>query len=138
MPYVAPNDLAVFIAIAQHRSFRKAADQLGVTASACSHALRALEETLDVRLLNWSTRSVAPTEAGERLLARIAPALRDIGDALDDLNNFKDRPNGNLRINAARSSTQIVLLPLLTSLPGRSSRRPCRDRRQQRASRHGF
>ena len=64
MSYVAPNDLAVFIAIARHRSFRKAADELGVTASALSHALRALEETLDVRLLNRSTRSVAPTEAG--------------------------------------------------------------------------
>jgi DNA-binding transcriptional LysR family regulator len=81
---IQPNDLAVFVAVARHRSFRKAADELGVTPSALSHTLRALEEKLDVRLLNRSTRSVAPTEAGQRLLARISPAFRDIDDALDD------------------------------------------------------
>jgi DNA-binding transcriptional LysR family regulator len=114
MSRVAPNDLAVFVAVARHRSFRKAANELGVTPSALSHALRALEETLDVRLLNRSTRSVAPTEAGQRLLARVSPAFRDIEDALEDLNAFRGSPNGNLRINAARASTEIILLPLVT------------------------
>jgi DNA-binding transcriptional LysR family regulator len=70
MPRVAPNDLALFVAVARYRSFRKAASELGVTPSAVSHALRSQEERLDIRLLNRSTRSVAPTEAGERLLAR--------------------------------------------------------------------
>jgi DNA-binding transcriptional LysR family regulator len=114
MSRIAPNDLAVFVAVARHRSFRKAANELGVTPSALSHALRALEETLDVRLLNRSTRSVAPTEAGQRLLARVSPAFRDIEDALEDLNAFRGSPNGNLRINAARASTEIILLPLVT------------------------
>jgi DNA-binding transcriptional LysR family regulator len=114
MSRIAPNDLAVFVAVARHRSFRKAANELGVTPSALSHALRALEETLDVRLLNRSTRSVAPTEAGQRLLARVSPAFRDIEDALEDLNDFRGSPNGNLRINAARASTEIILLPLVT------------------------
>jgi DNA-binding transcriptional LysR family regulator len=64
--------------------------------------------------LNRSTRSVAPTEAGQRLLARVSPAFRDIEDALEDLNDFRGSPNGNLRINAARASTEIILLPLVT------------------------
>jgi DNA-binding transcriptional LysR family regulator len=111
---INPSDLATFLAVARHRSFRRAADELGCTPSALSHALRALEERLDVRLLNRTTRSVALTEAGERLHARVAPAFRDIGDALEDLNNFRGTPTGNLRINAARASAQIVLLPLVT------------------------
>jgi DNA-binding transcriptional LysR family regulator len=84
--------------------------------------LRALEERLDLRLVNRTTRSVALTEAGERLHARVAPAFRDIGDAIEDLNNFRGTPTGTLRINAARASTRIVLLPLvtrfLTAYPG--------------------
>jgi DNA-binding transcriptional LysR family regulator len=111
---IQPNDLAVFVAVARHRSFRKAADELGVTPSALSHTLRALEERLDVRLLNRSTRSVAPTEAGQRLLTRISSAFRDIDDALEDLNDFRGTPTGNLRINAARASTEIILLPMVT------------------------
>lgn len=114
MHRIEPNNLATFLAIAKHRSFRKAADEIGVTASALSHALRALEEHLGVRLLNRTTRSVALTEAGERLHARIAPAFRDIDDALDDLNTFRDTPTGTLRINAARASSQIILLPIVT------------------------
>jgi DNA-binding transcriptional LysR family regulator len=111
---IEPNDLAIFLAIARHRSFRKAADEIGVTPSALSHALRELEENLGVRLLNRTTRSVALTEAGERLQARIAAAFRDIDDALDDLNTFRDTPTGTLRINAARASTQVILLPTVT------------------------
>lgn len=111
---IDPSDLATFLAIARHRSFRRAADEIGCTPSALSHAMRALEERLDVRLLNRTTRSVALTEAGEQLHARVAPAFRDIIDALDDLNNFRGMPTGKLRINAARSSAQIVLLPMVT------------------------
>src|SRR3546814_191335 len=114
MPNVNPSDLATFLAIARHKSFRRAADELGVTPSALSHKLRALEERLDLRLVNRTTRSVALTEAGEQLFARVAPAFRDIDDALDDLNNFRGTPFGTLRLNAAHISTEIVLLPIVT------------------------
>jgi DNA-binding transcriptional LysR family regulator len=114
MPDIQPNDLATFLAIARHKSFRKAADEIGVTSSALSHGLRTLEEHLGVRLLNRTTRSVALTEAGERLRERIAPAFRDIDDALDDLNTFRDTPTGTLRLNAARPSAEIILLPTVT------------------------
>src|SRR5262245_9040321 len=114
MRRVEPNDLSVFLAIARHRSFRKAANELGVTASALSHSLRTLEAALGLRLLNRTTRSVALTDAGQRLWSRVPPAFRDIDDALDDLNTFRDTPTGTLRINAARPSTQIILLPTVT------------------------
>jgi DNA-binding transcriptional LysR family regulator len=111
---INPSDLATFLAIARHRSFRAAATELGVSASALSHALRSIEERLNVRLINRTTRSVALTEAGARLFARITPAFRDIEDALEDLNSFRGKPAGTLRFNAARQSTQLVLLPIVT------------------------
>jgi DNA-binding transcriptional LysR family regulator len=111
---IDPSDLATFLAIARHRSFRAAATELGVSASALSHALRSIEERLDLRLINRTTRSVALTEAGARLFARISPAFRDIDDALEDLNNFRGAPTGTLRITAARQSAQLVLLPIVT------------------------
>ncbi|HEY0199884.1 MAG TPA: LysR family transcriptional regulator [Rhodanobacter sp.] len=114
MARIDPNDLSIFLSIARHRSFRKAADELGVTPSALSHTLRGLEGNLGMRLFNRTTRSVAPTEAGQRLFARVAPAFRDIEDALEDLNTFRDTPTGTLRINAARSSAEIILLPIAT------------------------
>jgi DNA-binding transcriptional LysR family regulator len=114
MRSISPNDLAAFLAVVRHRSFRRAADEIGCTPSALSHALRALEARLDIRLLNRTTRSVGLTEAGERLHARVAPAFRDINDALDDLDNFRGAPIGNLRINVARAATQVVLMPLVT------------------------
>ncbi|WP_454713945.1 LysR family transcriptional regulator [Caulobacter segnis] len=111
---VAPADLASFLAIARHKSFRRAADELGCTPSALSHALRGIEERLDLRLVNRTTRSVALTEAGERLFERVSPAFRDIDDALDDLNNFRGQPMGALRFNAARGAAELVLLPVVT------------------------
>jgi DNA-binding transcriptional LysR family regulator len=114
MRRIDPSDLTAFLAIARRRSFRRAADDLGCTPSALSHAMRGIEERLDLRLINRTTRSVALTEAGERLYSRIEPAFRDIDDALDDLNNFRGEPVGALRINAARTSAQLVLLPLVT------------------------
>src|SRR5215472_8065387 len=114
MVRIEPNDLATFLAIARHGSFRKAADEIGVTPSALSHGLRALEDQLSVRLFHRTTRSVALTEAGERLRERVAPAFRDIDDALEDLNSFRDAPTGTLRINAPPVSTEYVLLPMIT------------------------
>lgn len=114
MKNLSVSDLNSFLAIARHRSFRRAADELGCTPSALSHALRQLEERLDLRLVNRTTRSVALTEAGERLFARVAPAFRDIDDALDDLNSLRGAATGRLRINAARVSARQVLLPIVT------------------------
>ncbi|MDH4556932.1 LysR family transcriptional regulator [Pseudomonas sp. BN417] len=112
MKPVSAADLGIFLSIAAHLSFSRAAIELGLSPSALSHALRALEERLGVRLFNRTTRSVALTEAGERLYARIRPAFRDIDDALDDLNQFRETPSGTLRINAGRAAAQLVLLPL--------------------------
>jgi DNA-binding transcriptional LysR family regulator len=104
-------DLAAFASVATHRSFRRAAAELGVSPSALSHAIRGLEERLGVRLLNRTTRSVAPTAAGERLLLRLGPALRDIGDALDELDEFRDRPAGTLRLNVPRVAARLLIAP---------------------------
>ena len=112
MKPVSTADLNVFLSIAAHLSFSRAAVELGLSPSALSHALRALEERLGVRLFNRTTRSVALTEAGERLYSRIRPAFRDIEDALEDLNQFRDTPPGTLRISAGRAAAQLVLLPL--------------------------
>ena len=114
MARIDSSDLAGFLAIAKHRSFKAASVELGVTPSALSHALRTVEERLGLRLLNRTTRSVALTEAGERLFSRISPAFRDIADALEDLNTFRGKPAGTLRINSARQSARLVLIPLIT------------------------
>ncbi|CAN7249649.1 LysR family transcriptional regulator [Pararhizobium sp. LjRoot238] len=113
MRRIRPTDLSVFLAIAQHRSFRKAAVELGVTASALSHALRAVEERLDVRLVNRTTRGVGLTEAGERLFERVRPAFLDIDAALEELDTFRGQPFGKLRINAPRAAAKLVLLPII-------------------------
>jgi DNA-binding transcriptional LysR family regulator len=113
MRRIEPADLTIFLAIARHRSFRRAATELGVTPSALSHALRSLEERIALRLFNRTTRSVSLTEAGQRLFDRVQPAFRDIEDALDDLNTFRDAPMGLLRINAAQTAAQVVLMPIL-------------------------
>ena len=110
---ISPSDLAVFLAIAEHGSFRRAAVELGVTPSALSHALRNVEERLEVRLLNRTTRSVALTEAGRRLYDRVRPAFRDIDDAIRDLGQFRDQPAGTLRINAPRAAARLVLIPII-------------------------
>lgn len=107
-------DLSIFLCIARHLNFSRAAAELGFTPSALSHSLRTLENRLGVRLFNRTTRSVALTNAGERLYARLIPAFRDIDDALEDLNNFRDKPSGNLRITAGRQACELVLLPIAT------------------------
>lgn len=115
MRRITPTDLALFLTIARHRSFSKAALELGLTPSAISHALREVEAKLELRLFNRTTRSVALTEAGERLFARLDPAFRDIDDALEDLNELRGSPRGTLRINAGRVPAQMVLLPLVSA-----------------------
>jgi DNA-binding transcriptional LysR family regulator len=105
--------LQAFATVARLRSFRAAAQALGVSPSALSHTLRELENRLGVRLLNRTTRSVAPSEAGAQLLARLAPALQDIDGALDALNDFRSTPLGTLRINAPRAAAEWVVAPLL-------------------------
>jgi DNA-binding transcriptional LysR family regulator len=102
------NDLAAFAAVAEHRSFRKAADALGVSRSALSHTLLNLEENLGVRLLNRTTRSVSPTDAGTRLLARLDPVLRDLDAALDTLADTRG-PSGSLRINTNKGAARVLL-----------------------------
>ncbi|ABD05238.1 transcriptional regulator, LysR family [Rhodopseudomonas palustris HaA2] len=103
------SDLTAFAAIAAHRSFRKAANDLGVSASTLSHIMRTLEANLGVRLLHRTTRSVAPTEIGERLLGRLNPVLRDFDAALQDLEAWRSRPSGTLRINAAEGAVRLLL-----------------------------
>ncbi|HJH21681.1 MAG TPA: LysR family transcriptional regulator [Pseudomonas lactis] len=110
----SPADLSVFLSIAQHLNLSRAAVDLGLTPSALSHSLRALENRLGVRLFNRTTRSVALTEAGERLYLRLRPAFRDIEDALEDLNSFRDKPSGSLRITAGRQACELVLLPIIS------------------------
>jgi len=109
MPKPTLGDLTAFAAIAAHRSFRQAADELGLSPSTLSHMMRMLERTLGVRLLNRTTRSVAPTEAGERLLSRLQPVLRDLDRALDEVDVFRSHPTGTLRINANESAARLLL-----------------------------
>src|SRR5512134_482281 len=105
--------LAAFVAVAEERSFTKAAVRLGVSTSALSHAIRGLEESLGVRLLARTTRSVAPTEAGDQLLAQVGPAMGDIRTALDGIGRLRERPAGRLRLIMPRIAASMVLLPRL-------------------------
>ena len=111
----SPNlaDLDAFVAVARARSFRGAAAVRGVSASSLSEALRRLEAVLGVRLLNRTTRSVTPTEAGERVLERLAPALGEIEGALDAVNGFRDSPRGTLRLNVPIVVANCVLPPIV-------------------------
>ncbi len=103
------NDLDAFTAIARERSFRAAARKRGVSASSLSDSLRRLEERVGVRLLNRTTRSVTLTEAGERLLERLTPALREVSLALQQLNTFRDSPSGTLRLNVPTIAVRLFL-----------------------------
>ncbi len=102
-------DLSALAAVAAHRSFRKAADELGLSPSSLSHAIRALEARLGVRLLHRTTRSVSATEAGQRLVARLQPVLRDLDLALEEVDRFRSRPSGTLRINSAEGPARLLL-----------------------------
>ncbi|MFV8039995.1 LysR family transcriptional regulator [Enterobacter cloacae complex sp.6701062] len=107
------NDLLSFMVVARERSFTRAAAQLGVSQSALSHAMRNLEARLEVRLLTRTTRSVAPTEAGEQLFMRLSPHLLEIEQELTALRDTRDRPAGNIRLNAGEHAMSTVLWPVL-------------------------
>ncbi|WP_434385023.1 LysR family transcriptional regulator [Melittangium boletus] len=106
-------DLKAFATIARHGHFARAAAELGVTPSALSQTLRHLEARLGVRLLHRTTRSVAPTEAGARLLARLGAVFAELDLALEEVNAFRDHPTGTLRLIAPRSATEHFLRPVL-------------------------
>ncbi|UKJ72502.1 LysR family transcriptional regulator [Azospirillum brasilense] len=108
-------DLGAFIAVARERSFTRAAAQLGVSPSALSQTMRALEEKLGVRLLTRTTRSVAPTDAGERLIATVGPHLEEIETGLAALSELRDKPAGIIRITAVDHAAETILWPSLAN-----------------------
>ena len=116
------SELDAFAAVARHRSFRKAADERGVSASALSHAMRALEARLGIRLLNRTTRSVTPTEAGQQLLATLVPTLQQVADTLAQLTSMQEVPAGKLRLNMARPAARIVFAKVLAPFVARYPR----------------
>jgi DNA-binding transcriptional LysR family regulator len=107
------NDLLAFIMVARERSFTRAAAQLGVSQSALSHTIRSLETRLGVRLLTRTTRSVAPTEAGERLFESLAPRFEEIDADLAEVMGLRDKPRGTIRITATDYTANAVLWPKL-------------------------
>jgi DNA-binding transcriptional LysR family regulator len=116
MPRTDLNDLQAFLAVAREGSFTRAAARLGVSQSALSQTLRGLETRLGLRLLSRTTRSVAPTEAGERLLHALGPALDGIDAALADLSELREKPSGTIRITATENAATAVLWPALVRL----------------------
>jgi DNA-binding transcriptional LysR family regulator len=116
VPRADLNDLQAFRAVARERSFTRAAAQLGVSPSALSQALRGLEARLGLRLLTRTTRSVAPTEAGERLLGSLGPAFDRIDAALAAIGEFREKPSGTVRITAGEHAAEAVLWPALERL----------------------
>jgi DNA-binding transcriptional LysR family regulator len=106
-------EMNAFAEVAAQKSFAKAANQLGVSRSTLSETIRGIEEKLGVRLLNRTTRSVAPTEAGERLLARLTPLLGDFRAALDSVNEFRSSPAGQLRLTVPPPAAKLLIEPLL-------------------------
>src|SRR3712207_5671970 len=110
------SDLVAFLAVARERSFTRAAAQLGVSQSALSQTVRGLEARLGLRLLTRTTRSVAPTEAGERLLRTVGPRLEEIDAALAALSELREKPAGTIRIAATENAAEAVLWPALERL----------------------
>ncbi len=110
------NDLVAFVAVARERSFTRAAAQLGVSQSALSHTLRALEERIGVRLLTRTTRSVVPTEAGDRLLATVGNHLDGIEAGLAELGELRDKPAGHFRITSTEHAAETLLWPAMEKI----------------------
>jgi DNA-binding transcriptional LysR family regulator len=109
MARIQLTELTAFVAVAEHSSFTKAAAQIGIALPTMSQTIRSLEEALGVRLFNRTTRRVALTEAGDRLLAEVQPILDGIDHALESVNAFRDKPIGTLRLVVERSASQIVI-----------------------------
>jgi DNA-binding transcriptional LysR family regulator len=126
MARIQLTELTAFVAVAEHRSFTKAAAQVGIALPTMSQTIRSLEDGLGVRLFNRTTRSVALTEAGDRLLAEVQPILDGIDHAVESVNSFRDKPIGTLRLAIDRSASQIMtargftplLQPFLAEYPG--------------------
>jgi DNA-binding transcriptional LysR family regulator len=116
MPRENYNDLQAFLVVARSRSFTKAAAQLGVSPSALSHSMRSLEERLGIRLLTRTTRSVSPTEAGERLLRNVGPRFEEVDAELAALNELRQKPSGTIRITAGDHSAVMLLWPKLSKV----------------------
>ena len=110
------NDLLAFLAVAKERSFTRAAAKLGVSQSALSHTVRGLEERLGLRLLTRTTRSVAPTEAGERLLRTVGPRFDEIDAELAALSELREKPAGTIRITTGEHAAEAILWPALATL----------------------
>jgi DNA-binding transcriptional LysR family regulator len=110
------DNLLAFLAVGQERSFTKAAAKLGVSQSALSHTVRELETRLGVRLLTRTTRSVSPTEAGERLLQTLGPSFDEIDTQLAAISELREKPAGTIRITATEYATNAVLLPKLAKI----------------------
>src|ERR1700748_2723791 len=113
MPRTNLNDLQAFLAVARERNFTRAAAKLGVSQSALSHTMRSLESRLGLRLLTRTTRSVAPTEAGERLLRSIGPRFEEIEEEVGALTALRDKPAGTIRITTGEHAAHEVLWPVL-------------------------
>src|ERR1700674_687254 len=110
------NDLLAFLAVARERSFTRAAAKLGVSQSALSHTIRGLEERLGLRLLTRTTRSVSPTEAGERLLQTVGPRFEEIEAELAALSELREKPAGTIRITASEYAADTILWPKLAKV----------------------
>src|SRR4051794_37292587 len=109
MPRPTLTEISAFCAVASHRSFRRAAEELGVTPSTLSHTINGLEKELGLRLLHRTTRSVATTEAGEELRRRMEPLIRDFDTTLEDMRHFRETVAGTVRINAASPAIRPLL-----------------------------
>jgi DNA-binding transcriptional LysR family regulator len=116
MPRENLNDVLAFLAVARERSFTRAAAKLGVSQSALSHTIRGLEARLGLRLLARTTRSVAPTEAGERLLGALGPRFDEIEAELAGLSELRDKPAGTIRITSGEHAAEAILWPALAKL----------------------
>ncbi len=110
------DDLLAFLAVAKERSFTRAAAKLGMSQSSLSHTIRELEARLGVRLLTRTTRSVAPTQAGERLLQSIGPRFDEINAEVSAVRELRDKPAGTIRITATEYAADAILLPKLAKL----------------------
>jgi DNA-binding transcriptional LysR family regulator len=113
------TDFAYFLAVAKHRSFRRASLELGISASALSHAIRVLESRKGVRLLNRTNRSVTLTAAGEEIQAAVTEPFEAIGQAVENLNRFRDSPAGRIRLNVPSDAANLLLAPVLPTFMDR-------------------
>ena len=130
------SDLLAFLAVARERSFTKAGKKLGISQSALSHTIRGLEERLGLRLLTRTTRSVSPTEAGDRLLASVGSRFEEIEAELEALSELRDKPAGTIRITTAENAASTIVLPKLAGFLLRISGHQGRDRHRLWADRH--